>query len=212
MTKPSTSNSNDRRSGIDDRRSGPKRSEASQKAIEKAAIVELNEHGWRDFSIDRVSKRAKASKQTIYRWWDGAALLVVDAVLDTLPESEETGDTAEERVVSLIRPLINVLRSGDGAHIWRGVLLASADDPEASEVFRQWIQNKFRQPLRHILAREANLGRIRRDWDIDFALELTIGPLWQRLLGARGPIPERYAERLAEALIAYHKIGAPKAS
>lgn len=196
----------------EERRNGPKRSEASRIAIQAAAIAELNESGWRDFSVDRVAKRAKASKQTIYRWWKGPALLVVEAALETLPGMDEDGETAEERVASLIRPLIAAMRSGDGAHVWRGVLLASADDPEASEIFREWIQKTFRQPLRHILAREANLGRIRRDWDIDFALELMIGPIWQRLLGMRGPIPERYAERLAESVMAYHLRGAPDAS
>ena len=51
------------------RRVGPRRSEASTNAVLVAAYTELSEHGWRDFSVDRVAKTAKASKQTIYRWW-----------------------------------------------------------------------------------------------------------------------------------------------
>ncbi len=51
-----------------------------------AAYTELSEHGWRGFSVDRVAKNAKASKQTIYRWWKSAACLAVDAALATLAE------------------------------------------------------------------------------------------------------------------------------
>ena len=196
--------------GDEDRRTGPKRSEASRIAVQQAAIVELNEHGWRGFSVDRVAKRAKASKQTIYKWWQGPALLAVEAVLDTLPEIVEEDGNPEFKVAALISPLIAAMRNGDGAHIWRGVLLAAADDPDASEVFREWMHRDIRQPLRHVLAREAHLGHIRRDWEIDFALELLVGPIWQRLLGMRGPIPERYAERLAESVMAYHYKDAPK--
>ena len=194
----------------DDRRNGPKRSEASRIAVQNAAIAELNEHGWRGFSVDRVAKRAKASKQTIYRWWKGPALLVVEAALETLPALQEPDNgTPEQRIAALVSPLITAMRAGDGAHIWRGVLLAAADNPEASEKFREWTHHDIRQPLRHILAREANLGKIRRDWEIDYALELLIGPIWQRLLGMRGPIPERYAERVAQAVMAYHRLNAP---
>ena len=51
-----------------------------------AAYTELSEHGWRGFSVDRVAKNAKASKQTIYRWWKSAACLAVDAALATLAD------------------------------------------------------------------------------------------------------------------------------
>ncbi len=192
----------DNRRKVQDRRSGPRRSEASQAAVQAAAIVELAEHGWRSFSVDRVAKRAKASKQTIYRWWAGPACLVVEAVLETVGPAATDNADPEAAIVDLVQPLINAMRSGDGPHIWRGMLLAAADDEDASEIFRAWMQNHVRQPLRHVLARQANLGHIRRDWDIDFALELLIGPLWQRLLGMRGPVPERYPHRLAQAVMA----------
>ena len=193
---------NDTRAPDDDnRRNGPRRSEASTRAVRDAAIAELVENGWRGFSVDRVAKRAKASKQTIYRWWNGPALLVVEAALLSLPDAEPEPSDPLEAVTALIRPLIAAMRTGDGSHVWRGVLLAASDDEAASEAFHAWIQDAMKKPLRHILAREAALGKIRRDWDIDFALETLIGPLWHRVMAMRAPVPERYAERLAEALL-----------
>ncbi len=202
------SNANSSKDGSS-RRVGPKRSEASKNAVQAAAITELIEHGWRSFSVDRVAKNAHASKQTIYRWWPSPATLVVEAALENLETPVDPNTTPRERISELLKPLITAIRAGDGAHIWRGVLLAAADDESAGELFREWMNKTYRTPLRHILAEQANKGKIRRDWDIDFATELLIGPLWQRIIAMRGPAPERYAERLAEAVMVNMEVGAP---
>jgi AcrR family transcriptional regulator len=188
----------------DRRRVGPKRSEASTKAVLVAAYTELTEHGWRGFSVDRVAKTAKASKQTIYRWWKSAACLAVDAVLDTLASKVITpapGADARDRIAALIEPLLIAVRTGDGAHAWRGALLAAADDGDAGEIFRAWLGEQVKIPLRHILAELALKGAVRRDWDIDLATELLVGPIWHRLIAMRGPVPEIYTRRLVDSLL-----------
>ncbi len=188
----------------DRRRVGPKRSEASTNAVLIAAYAELSEHGWRGFSVDRVAKNAKASKQTIYRWWKSAACLSVDAVLGTLASKTATlPSTADvrERLAAIIDPLLIAVRTGDGAHAWRGALLAAADDGEAGEIFRAWFSENVKIPLRHILAEQALKGTVRRDWDIDLATELLFGPIWHRLIAMRGPVPEIYRTRLVDSLL-----------
>ena len=191
----------------DRRRVGPRRSEASTKAVLDAAFVELSEHGWRGFSVDRVAKNAKASKQTIYRWWKSAACLAVDAALGRLAEFKAppgnggTPADVRDRVAALIEPLLLAVRTGDGAHAWRGALLAAADDQEAGEIFRGWFSESVKIPLRHILAEQALKGAIRRDWDIDLATELLFGPIWHRLIAMRGPVPESYSRRLVESVL-----------
>ena len=82
----------------DRRRVGPRRSEASTQAVLEAAYVELSEHGWRGFSVDRVAKTAKASKQTIYRWWKSAACLAVDSALAKLGEQKLASGDVRDRI------------------------------------------------------------------------------------------------------------------
>ena len=188
----------------DRRRVGPKRSEASTNAVLIAAYAELTEHGWRGFSVDRVAKNAKASKQTIYRWWKSAACLSVDAVLATLTAKTATlPATADvrDRIAAIIDPMLVAVRTGDGAHAWRGALLAAADDGDAGEIFRAWFSEHVKIPLRHILAEQALKGTVRRDWDIDLATELLFGPIWHRLIAMRGPVPEIYKSRLVDSLL-----------
>lgn len=188
----------------DKRRVGPRRSEASTNAVLVAAYTELSEHGWRGFSVDRVAKNAKASKQTIYRWWKSAACLAVDAALATLtarPGPLAANADVRDRIAALIEPMLTAVRTGDGAHAWRGALLAAADDGEAGETFRAWFSESVKVPLRHILAAEALKGTVRRDWDIDLATELLFGPVWHRLIAMRGPVPESYSRRLVESVL-----------
>jgi len=196
---PSSADSED----TEKRRVGPKRSEASTNAVLVAAYVELSEHGWRGFSVDRVAKNAKASKQTIYRWWKSAACLAVDSALATLAEkpAAPTGNDVRDRISALIEPMLVAVRTGDGAHAWRGALLAAADDQDAGEIFRAWFSESVKIPLRHILAEQALKGSIRRDWDIDLATELLFGPVWHRLIAMRGPVPEVYSRRLVESVL-----------
>ena len=93
------------------------------------------------------------------------------------------------------------VRTGDGAHAWRGALLAAADDGDAGEIFRAWFTEHVKIPLRHILAEQALKGAVRRDWDIDLATELFFGPIWHRLIAMRGPVPEIYRSRLVDSLL-----------
>ncbi len=182
------------------RRVGPRRSQASTNAVLDAAYMELAEQGWRGFSVDRVAKSARASKQTIYRWWKTPACLAVESVLRRVGASR-TAQEPRERIAVVVEPMLLMLRSGDGAHAWRGALLAAADDEAAGEVFRAWFSERIKVPMRHVLAEMAIRGQVRRDWDIEMATELMLGPIWHRLIALRGPVPENYARRLVDSVL-----------
>lgn len=184
------------------RRQGPKRSSASKAAILKAAREELSEFGWRNFSADRLARRAQASKQTIYRWWPSIATIAVEAALEIIePPRIEAGADLFVQLPRFIEPLASVARAGDGAHLLRSALLAAADDAHAGEVFREWFNRTLRKPLKSVLVEAAVRGKIRKDWDIDQASELLFGPVWHRLVMMRGPIPDVLATRAAQGTI-----------
>lgn len=185
------------------RREGPKRSEASKLAILAAAREELTEHGWRGFSPDRLAKRAKASKQTIYRWWPSIASIAVEAAIAVIEDPKYIqSETLDVRLSHFIDPIANLARVGDGAHLLRSALLAAADDAHAGEIFRHWFNSKFRKPLKTLLAEAAARGQIKRDYDIDAVSEMLFGPVWHRLVMMRGPLPQVIALRAAQYVIA----------
>ncbi len=183
------------------RRQGPKRSEASRAAILQATREELAEHGWRSFSVDNVAKRAKASKQTIYRWWPSIGSMCVDSALALIPDSPLNVRDPEERITALIVPLEATARTGTGHAVLRGALMAAIDDNEAGDAWRAWVQRDIRQPMRIVLAELAGKRVISRDWTLDEAMELLLGPFWHRLLVMRAPINEGFSARQAQLLL-----------
>jgi len=92
-----------------------------------AAAAELVEHGWREFSVDRLSRAARASKQTVYRWWRSPACLAVDAVLSQIPPPRPPSGDPRERIALLVEPILVAARTGDGAHALRAAVLAAAE-------------------------------------------------------------------------------------
>ena len=184
-----------------ERRQGPKRSEASHSAILEATRAELTENGWRSFSVDGVAKRAKASKQTIYRWWPSIGAMCVDSAMALLPDTPQDVRDPVERLTALIIPLEAAARTGTGNYVLRGALMAATDDAEAGDKWRAWLQNDVRTPLRMLLAELSAKHVIRRDWDIDQAMDMLLGPIWHRLLIMRSPILEGYSRQLAERFL-----------
>lgn len=183
------------------RRQGPKRSDTSQAAILEAVRDELIEHGWRSFSVDNVARRAKASKQTIYKWWPSIGTLCLDAALSLIPAIPQGARDAEQRIAAVLAPLEATARMGNGGYILRAALIAAIDDNDAGEKWRGWVKTEMRAPLRMVLAELAAKQVIRRDWDLDTAMAMLVGPFWHKLMIMRAPVPEGFSLKQAERLL-----------
>lgn len=183
------------------RKQGPKRSEESRAAILDATREELAENGWRKFSVDSVAKRAHASKQTIYRWWPSVGTMCVDAGLELLPAQSKLGRDPIERLTDIFAPLETACRVGHGHAVLRASLIAAADDQEAGEYWRKWMNDTLRAPLRNLLAELTAKRIIRRDWEIDTAVQVMLGAFWHRLVFTRAPIVEGHMEAQAGLLL-----------
>ncbi|MEV0147449.1 MULTISPECIES: TetR/AcrR family transcriptional regulator [unclassified Nonomuraea] len=66
-----------------------------ERAILDAALELLSEMGYDRMSVDKIARRAKASKATIYRRWPGKPELVVDVICNRfdmdMPRPRDTG-------------------------------------------------------------------------------------------------------------------------
>lgn len=184
------------------RKQGPKRSEESRSAILGATREEMAENGWRKFSVDSVAKRARASKQTIYKWWPSVGTMCVEAGLELLPAASQVGRDPAERISEIFEPLEQAIRSGQGHAILRASLIAAADDAEAGEAWRAWLNETMRAPLRMLLAELTAKRVVSRDWNIDTAMDLMLGPLWHRMVFMRAPITEGYCRGQAQMVLA----------
>ncbi|MCA8902676.1 MAG: TetR/AcrR family transcriptional regulator C-terminal ligand-binding domain-containing protein, partial [Hyphomonas sp.] len=135
---------------------------------------------------------ASASKQTIYKWWPSIGAMCVDAALALIPNAPEGGRDPQERITALIVPLEAAARTGNGHAVLRGALSAAADDKEAGEAWRAWMNRDIRQPMRMVLVELAAKRVIRRDFDLDEVVEQLLGPLFHRICVMRAPVREGF--------------------
>ncbi|MEL7111732.1 MAG: TetR/AcrR family transcriptional regulator [Pseudomonadota bacterium] len=180
---------------------GQRSSEQSRAAILQATREEMAEHGWRKFSVDKVSRKAKASKQTIYRWWPAIGNMCIEAALELVPDASKLGRDPVERISALIQPLEEATRQGSGHAVLRAAMIAASDDKDAGETWRNWLKEHIRAPLRMILAEIAAKKVIRRDFDLDQAVDFLTGQIWARVMIMRAPLPESFSRTQASALL-----------
>jgi len=182
-------------------RKGQRSSEESRTAILRATREEMAENGWRKFSVDKVSRKAKASKQTIYRWWPAIGNMCIEAAIELVPAASKLGRDPIERISALIQPLEEATRLGSGHAVLRTAMIAASDDKDAGETWRAWMKEHVRAPLRLILAEIAAKNVVRRDYDLDEAVDILTGQIWSRIMIMRAPLPEQFSQAQASALL-----------
>lgn len=182
-------------------RKGQRTSEESRAAILQATREEMAESGWRKFSVDKVSRRAKASKQTIYRWWPAIGNMCIEAAVELIPDRSKLGRDPVERIAALIQPLEDTTRLGSGHTVLRTAMIAASDDKDAGETWRTWMKDNVRAPLRLVLAEIAARKVVRRDFDLDACVDALTGQLWARVMIMRAPLPEGFSETQAKDLL-----------
>jgi AcrR family transcriptional regulator len=149
-------------SGADHRTLPRRRGSALDAAILQAAVVEIDEHGYTDFSIERVAERARASKASVYRRWPGKVALVLAAVYDQLPDTAAAPDTGDLRgdLLALFRSAARLLAGPAGVAI-RGLVGDALRDPELAGQLRHYTRGRSASALRDALRHAGQRGELR---------------------------------------------------
>src|SRR5215831_20339684 len=102
-----------------------------EQAILRAAAEELTESGYAGMTMDRVARRARTNKNTIYRRWPNRAALGIAAYRQLATAAVQLPDTGELRgdVLELMR-MANRTWSSPIGGILRALLAGARDDPQ----------------------------------------------------------------------------------
>ncbi|MFJ6723934.1 TetR/AcrR family transcriptional regulator [Streptomyces sp. NPDC091281] len=185
-----------------------RRSEKSRHAIYAAALALVAEVGYPRTTVEGIAARAGVGKQTIYRWWDSKADVLLEAFLDM---AQNTAETAGQDTYALPD-------TGDLATDLKAVLRATVDellDPRFSapsralaaeglvneQLGREFVAKLLEPQLQLYvdrLERARDAGQLRPGVDPRIALELFVSPLAQRWLQHTGPISHAYTDTLVD--------------
>jgi AcrR family transcriptional regulator len=181
---------------------GRPRDERADHAIIVAAFALMAEDGVRDIRVDDVAARAGVGKATIYRRYRSKDELITAAVAKLVSEIAipDTGQTRAD-LLALMRSAVNVYRGSTEAAVMPSLVEAMSRDRELARVVREGFLARRRAALRAVLDRGIKRGDLRRDLDVELALDVLGGPLFYRLLITGGPIDEQLADGVVDLIV-----------
>lgn len=175
---------------------GRPRSEAARQAILNAAKALLEEGGLGAVTIEGIAARAGISKPTIYRSWPNAHAVAMAAMIqdgDAKPAAARRGRTAQADLRAQLRRMVDVFATRMGRNVTM-MLAASHGETEISKAFRNYFISARREEGREIFKRALDEGDVRRDIDVEVALDLIYGPIFYRLLVGHGPLDANFTD------------------
>ncbi len=154
--------------------------------IFEATLHVLDEVGYDLLTMDAVASRAKASKATLYRRWNGKPELVVAAIM------AHKGEPVVPDTGTLRGDLLEAYCGGDGGlndplaqSVLSAVVTAMGRDPEFAEVYRRDFIGPKIESSRAIYERARERGEVHPDVDLSVLAPALAGIVLHRafLLG-----------------------------
>jgi len=175
------------------RNTGRPRSEGCRHKILTAADTLLARDGFARMSIDGIAQFAGVGKATIYRWWPNKAAIVMEAMLAST-EAEvhvPTSSFPEEDLIARIRRTIALFRSAK-ARVLTSLIGEAQFDPEVAQAYRKHLLGPRRAAMQAAIERAIDAGLLRSDLNMDMAIDLLYGPLFERLLLGHAPLDDAF--------------------
>ena len=184
------------------RKRGRPRSEKARAAILRAARALLAEGGPGAVTMEAVAERAGVGKPTVYRWWPDRHAVAMAALMDTTSGGgvEASGHRALGALRAQLRAVAKRFATPTGRHV-TSMLAASDPESELSKAFRNHFVLARRAEGRALLERAKANREVRRDVDVDVALDLLYGPLFFRLLMGHAALDESFMDRVLDAAV-----------
>lgn len=152
--------------------------------------------------MEDVAGRAAVGKATIYRRYRSKEQLIIDAVGALVSEIRvpDSGSTRDD-LVALMQEAVELYSDPLAVGLLPSVVDQMSRNAEFAAVARDRFLAGRRAALRVVFERGVERGDLRRDLDLELALDVLGGPLFYRLLITGGPIDERLAENVVELIM-----------
>lgn len=182
------------------RRPGRPRSERARQAVLAATLALAAEEGPAGLHMEAIAKRAKVSKETLYRWWRSKTEVVLDALAEhgqqTIPLPDTGTLHGDLRV--FLRATVDAA-DPTTVRLLHSIAAAAASDESVAHQVRDRFLVTRRAALGQILQRAVARGDITDDYAA-LATDLIYGSMWYRLIFRVGPLNYQWADTVAAAI------------
>jgi AcrR family transcriptional regulator len=183
-------------------------------AIVQATLQLLAEGGYTSLTMEAVAALAGVGKATLYRRYPGKEQLVIEAVA-TLGEPPEVvrGSGVRDELVARLEAVRRKSDTSLAGKIFPRLISAGADHPELMRLYRAQVLDPRRAVFKAVLARGVDEGLVRPDVDLDYAVDLLVGPMAYRNLIRNDPAPgPELAPRIVDDVLAALAPRAPRSA
>ena len=185
--------------GAAPRRPGRPPSDRARAAILDAARRLLSDGGPAAVTMEAVAARAGVGKPTVYRWWPDRHAVTMAALMESGDQTQPSRRPRSMRdgLRLQLRAIVDRFSTPVGRHV-TALLAASDPDSELAKAFRNHFVLARRDEGRELLRQAIAAGEVRRDIDIEVAVDLLYGAIFFRLLLGHAPLDARFADRALE--------------
>jgi AcrR family transcriptional regulator len=160
---------------------GAQRNPESAEAILSAAEALLAEEGYGGFSIEKVVRRARAGKPTIYKWWPNKAALLLDVYLRQKSIVMPDTGRLEDDICQFVDSVLSYWRDTPAGVIFRSVIAEAQSDGAAGEALAKFAKER-ETDTSYLIWRGLERREVREDIRATDAARWIAAYLWYRLL------------------------------
>lgn len=182
-----------------DKPRGRPRSQKAKAAILEAARLLLSEGGPGAVTMEAVAARAGVGKPTVYRWWPDRHAVTMAALMSS--ESVDTTEGSRRSALSTLRAQLQTIAKRFATHTGRHIasmIAAAESDTELSKAFRNHFVLARRAEGKAWLEQAQKAGELRKNLDLEVALDMLYGPLFFRLLMGHAPLDEAFMDQVLD--------------
>lgn len=182
-----------------------RRNSRSHKAIIDATVKLLGSSGYVDFSIEKVAQEAGVGKQTIYRWWDSRADLVLEVWRDRLLPPLPDYDAATPLVTYLENSLFAFGKQIGRTDCRQAAICVLAEAHRNPKLYQRMADAVYlpRIALIKKAFKQAQGQKLfSADADIDVAIDALYGAVWYKVLIRFEKVSRPYIKNLVSQALA----------
>ena len=176
----------------------------TQQAILAAAADLLESQPYRDISVERIAAQAGVGKQTIYRWYDSKADLMLDAFLaryaEIMPPAMLSGDPLAN-LRDYLHHLVEVLPTHSIEGGYRALFAEAQFDRNFRERFAEIVLKRRRDLVRAFIISAVHKKQIRADVDPDTVVSCILTPLLMKFLGTAELPDKAFADEVFDLVL-----------
>lgn len=164
-------------------------------------LATLRRAGHRAVTLERIARKVKRPRTSLYRRWPSKRHLIADSLLSGMgaspaPDSGTLRGDLQAAVETLRRAFVGPLRRA-----LPGLVADMAEDVELARAFRHRVLLARRESMRAAFERAEARGEARRNLDLELILDMLTGPFYYRVLFRHASINRRMAREVVEHVL-----------